>query len=252
MKENIKYSIIIICSFCLSIFGSFESRNLLGLSIENEIIKNIYFYGWWVIPSIIITGILFSFSKICYSLGLSQGFLKGLFWGFIFALPMIIGYTFIGELKENYLHVVIKSLKAGFFEEFLFRGFLFGLLFRKLKWGFFSSAALGAFIFGCLHIYQGNSAMQSLGIFMVTAMGALWFAWLYIEWESNLWLPIFLHFFMNLAWGLFSVSDSGALGGYSSNIFRVSTILISVMATLYFCKKRNRFFIPPQNFWKQI
>jgi len=69
-------------------------------------------------------------------------------------------------------------------------------------------------------------------------MGALWFAWLYVEWEENLWLVIFLHTLMNLYWHVFDNSDSDALGGREANIFRAITITITVFATFRLCKHR--------------
>jgi len=64
------------------------------------------------------------------------------------------------------------------------------------------------------------------------------FAWLYVEWNYNLWVPIFLHMLMNLSWGLFSVSDN-AFGGIYSNVFRIATIVLAITLTLFYKKKKR-------------
>ena len=81
---------------------------------------------------------------------------------------------------------------------------------------------------------------------MVTLMGGLWFAWLYIEWRENLWVPIWLHILMNFAWGLFDVSDN-AMGGMGANVFRIMTIVITIVVTSRFNRKHDRFRINRKN-----
>ncbi|GAB1418600.1 hypothetical protein MASR2M12_13650 [Bacteroidales bacterium] len=93
----------------------------------------------------------------------------------------------------------------------------------------------GTALFGMGHLYQGVSFGQTTGVFIVSAMGAVWFACLYVEWD-NLWIPIFLHVFMNLSWTLFDVSDN-ALGGIYVNIFRCITIALTILITIRFHKK---------------
>ena len=161
---------------------------------------------------------------------------------------MLVSSAIIGRISENLnlgdlLH---KTVFAGFMEEFLFRGFLFGILFRKLKWGFIPASVLGSVIFGLAHIYQGYSFLGTLGIFFITFMGAAWFSWLFIEWNENLWVPIFLHILMNLSWILFEVSNN-ALGGIYTNIFRVVTIALTVIATVIYNKRKDRFRINRKN-----
>lgn len=113
---------------------------------------------------------------------------------------MLVSSAFIGQIPEDFkiLPLLHQTLFAGFMEEYLFREFLFGILFRKLAWGFIPASILSAFIFGLGHIYQGFTFLVTTGVFLVTSIGAIWFAWLYIECNNNLWVPIFLHVLMNL------------------------------------------------------
>jgi len=69
-----------------------------------------------------------------------------------------------------------------------------------------------------------------------TAMGVVWFAWLYVEWGSNLWIPALLHTFMNLSWVLFDVSEN-VLGGVYANIFRAISIALTVFYTIRMNRK---------------
>jgi membrane protease YdiL (CAAX protease family) len=123
-------------------------------------------------------------------------------------------------------------------EEYLFRGFLFGILFRKLGWGFVPSSVLGALIFGLGHIYQGSTYMETMGVFFITSIGGVWFAWLYIEWNNNLWVPVFIHILMNLSWALFEIS-SNSLGGFYANLFRLITIALSIIITIKYNQKKG-------------
>ncbi len=89
---------------------------------------------------------------------------------------------------------------------------------RRLQW---SSLWIGAHLAGQL---MGRNDRYLFG-------GAAWFAWLYVEWRNNLWLPIGLHILMNLYWALFDI-ESNALGGVWANVFRGLTIALSIIYTL--------------------
>lgn len=69
-------------------------------------------------------------------------------------------------------------------------------------------------------------------------MGAVLFAWLYIEWDENLWVPIFLHALMNLSWHLFEM-DETALGGILPNVFRGLTIALAIIFTIVYKKRKG-------------
>ena len=139
-------------------------------------------------------------------------------------------------------------LLAPLFEELVYRGFLFGQLFRFGGWGFIPAGMINALIFGSLHLYQASSLSSAIGIFSVTAMGGMWFAWLYIEWDRNLWVPIFMHLLMNAWWSFFAV-DVTAGGGWAANIFRAMTIALSVIITIRRNQKNGGPRITRRNLW---
>jgi uncharacterized protein len=242
------HTLIIILTFLFAMYGRSLLQSFVEFQFSSYPMRIVYSYSWWVIPVLIATAALYGFRNILKVLGLQKGFFAGLAFSFIVVLPMFLGSAIIGEFVSdiNLLALVHKTFLAGFMEELLFRGFLFGILFTKLKWGFIPASLPGAVIFGISHLYQGSGITETLGIFAVTFIGALWFAWLYIEWNDNLWVPIWMHILMNLSWALFDVS-SNALGGFEANIFRVVTIALSVIITIAYCKRRKLFRINKNN-----
>jgi membrane protease YdiL (CAAX protease family) len=107
----------------------------------------------------------------------------------------------------------------------------------------------GALLFASLHLYQSNEFSTLTGIFITTFSGAVLFAWVMSEWQHNLWVPVFLHFFMNLFWMMFSAGVN-ALGGWYANIFRAITIaLIIVITILYKRRSGERMEINRETLW---
>jgi uncharacterized protein len=119
-------------------------------------------------------------------------------------------------------------------EEVRFRGFAFGLLYRRLRLGFWLSMILPSVAFALGHLYEVHGLRDSLSILALTGFGSVWFGWLYVRWEYDLWVPIAIHALMNSWWAVFSVSDT-ALGGHQANDARLLTIVLSVVLTLWHC-----------------
>ncbi len=232
--------VLIIGVFLIAFYGWNWLPAAVGLPELSPFWKIAGFYVWWAAPSLLTIGFRYGFRNIPGEIGIDQGFLTGLAFSVIVAAPMFISSALAGRISEDMSpgSLFHETFLAGFMEEYLFRGFLFGLLFRRCGWGFIPAGVSGALIFGLGHVYQGTTFAQTLGVFLVTAMGALWFAWLYIEWDGNLWIPIFLHSFMNLSWGLFEMSDN-ALGGWYVNLFRAITIGLSIVITIRYYKNRG-------------
>ena len=246
--KTVIHSIIIIITFLFAFYGKRILNIFVEIAFHSDITKIIYYYSWWIIPVIVTLCILFGFKNIFKELRIHKGFLFGLGFSFVTVLPMLLSSAIIGNVNEDldYVSLIHKTIFAGFFEELLFRAFLFGILFRKLGWGFIPASALGAFIFGVAHLYQAHSISESISVFIVTSLGAVWFAWLFIEWKENLWIPIFLHIFMNLSWILFEVSNN-ALGNLYTNVFRTITISLTVIITISYNKRRGEFSVNKNN-----
>lgn len=99
----------------------------------------------YLLAGLIPTGALFLLHArrdIASSMGLSHGFGTGLLFAVTATLPMIAGYAVIGEFDrelsadEAFTWIFI----AGMFEELVYRGFVFGQLFRYARWGFLPAA----------------------------------------------------------------------------------------------------------------
>jgi len=148
-----------------------------------------------------------------------------------------IFYKFNQEIIISKL--IAGTIFAGFFEELYFRGFLFGQIFRNTKLGFLPSIIIGALVFAAAHLYQSRDISTMTGIFITTFMGAIFFAWLFVEWDYNLWVPVFMHTLMNLSWILFNISDN-ALGNINSNIFRGLTIAVAIILTILYKRKQGQ------------
>ena len=73
--------------------------------------------------------------------------LRGLAIGFLLTLPMFITNAVCGKFTFTW-ETVFLSFWAGFYEEILFRGFLFGQLLRSGRLGFFTAMFLPSLLFG--------------------------------------------------------------------------------------------------------
>ena len=179
-------------------------------------------------------------NRVAHSIGINHSFLKGMIVALLFTLPMFLGYAVLFEFNKTMTLTGVMSgvVAAGLFEELYFRGFLFGQFYRFTKFGFVPSIIIGALLFASAHLYQSQDLTTLIGIFITTFLGAILFAWVYVEWNYNLWVAIFLHAFMNLAWMMFSVSDN-AFGGHYANIFRLLTIIFVIVGTIIYKRRKG-------------
>ncbi len=203
MTKRISRSISIVISFLLCIF----ILNLPGFLPEG--ILEIIVLNYLFIVIIITVSIYFlhklNIIGIITELGLNKGFSKGLIFGFVSTLPMTVSSAILFKFSNDIFsfYTLIAVIIGPVMEEILFRGYLFGQLFRRERWGFIPSSVLASIFFAMGHLYQSHDISSAVGTFLVTFMGSAWFAWLYIEHESNLWFPIWLHVLMNLSWTIF-------------------------------------------------
>lgn len=205
--------------------------NQLGLS-------HIIAYITVGIPILLGTILMHRNFKLIEQWGLNRALIKAFTFALLCTLPMFVGYAALYDFNTEFSlnHLLISVIAAAFFEELYFRGFLFGQIFRYTNWGFFPSVIVGAILFGSVHLYQGTEVSQLIGIFLITFLGGILYAWVFVEWNYNLWVPIFLHLLMNLSWGLFSAGEN-ALGGWYANIFRIATISLIIVLTIIYKKR---------------
>ena len=194
-----------------------------------------------ILLPILITAFIVGWRETRQSLGFHQSIWRGLGFAFLVCLPLPIAYGFTTPLADSNTMLVEILQYAVFFgtaEEILYRCFLFGLLFRLGGWGFLPAAMLGAVIFGIAHLYQGKTLSDFIGIFGITFIGGLWWAWIYVEWDYNAWVPIGLHVFVNGWFNVFEVSES-ALLPLAGEITRVFVVILSIVFTVAMRRKQG-------------
>lgn len=209
------------------------STSILGLSIKALLLS---------LVTLILTIVVIRPKELFSFLGLSGNILKGFGIALLCVLPLYLVFPFFGNLNTELTFSVFydRCILTGFKEELVFRAFMFGLLFRYAKTGFFWSVILPALYFGSVHLYQGHDALSALAAFGVTFIGALYFSWIYVEWNFNIWIPIGLHTLMNGAWHVFTMEGTEvAAGGLVSNIVRIISIALAIAITIYYHKKRG-------------
>lgn len=245
MKSNqqLKIVLIVLLSFAAYhlLFINFKSIKVtLDIVTQQGLVSYILTYLLIGIPIFLGTWCIDKEVNVLKNLGLSYGITWALVISILFVAPMFVGgicfFNFTPQIDVEEL--IAGTVVAGFMEELYFRGFLFGMIFRNTNWGFIPSILFGALIFAFGHLYQSQDINELIGIFMVTFSGAFFFAWLYVEWNYNLWVPILTHTFMNLSWSLFEI-DNSALGDVKANIFRGLTIIVAIVFTIIYKRKKN-------------
>jgi len=162
-------------------------------------------------------------------------------FAFLAAFPMLFTFALSAPLnpKMSVLSVGVGCVLAPFAEEVLFRGYMFGQLYRRARWGFWLSALIPSVLFALAHAYQASGISELVGIFAVTGLGSILGCWLFMRWQYNLWVVFWLHCLMNLWWEVFGVADT-ALGGWIANGARLFTVVIAILLTVY----KDRFWKP--------
>ena len=153
----------------------------------------------------------------------------------------IISSAILFKLSSNtFFYILFAVFIAPIMEEILFRGYLFGMLFKKERWGFIPASFIAAVLFGIGHLYQAHNFSSAIGTFLITFAGSAWSCWIYVEFENNLWILIWLHILMNMSWTVFQTNVPGAVGNNITNLFRLITIIITVVYTLRYSRKHGR------------
>lgn len=237
----------------VTLFSSIQ-KEITNLS-QSKALGHILAYTITLIPLLITVAFLHkSYQNIHEKLGLAKSLAAGIVFALVSTLPMIIGYVIRFDLnKELSLEtIIINTISSAFFEEFIYRAFLFGQLYRFTRLGFLPSVFLGSLLFGVAHLYQSTDINELILIFSITFIGSILFAWVYAEWNFNLWTAIFLHCLMNLFWLIFDI-DNNALGGTYANVFRFSTVFLAILLTIIYKKKKKiGLEITRRTFWMKL
>jgi membrane protease YdiL (CAAX protease family) len=257
MQQSLKIVLITVIAFglyySLQQLYFVEIRTWLESFVGNIGVSHFLTYLIVGVPLFVAVGWIRGGENYFDSLGFGQPFGRGLLLGLLCTSPMFIGYAIVFDfnVEITWTQIFTGAVIAALAEELFFRGILFGQVYRFTALGFVPSILLGALVFALGHLYQSQEFSTLLGVFFTTFLGAIWFAWLYVEWDYNLWVPIFLHLLMNLAWMMFSVADN-AFGGSYANIFRIATIALTVGLTIWFKRKNGLgLAVNRHTFWMQ-
>jgi membrane protease YdiL (CAAX protease family) len=247
--------IIITFMFCHYLMRNFWGDNwsevLLSLDNQSYVLHNVAKYIFIYGPLTLIVTLLFKGIHGYDVLGLKvDGHLHYFLAAALCCLPMTIGYAFLStELNLSPAPIVTGSIYAGLFEEIIFRAALFGVLFRYCRWGFIPAALISSIIFAFGHLYQGHDAISALTAVAITAVAGTWFSWLYCECGYRIWFPIWMHTFMNAAYGVFGMSG-GAAGDLKGNIFKARSIILSLIYVHLLVQNGKRREITLASLWR--
>jgi len=177
-----------------------------------------------------------SIASTLRELGLLSSPWRGLAFGFGSASLMFVGFALTRRFTAPLgAWAVLGTATAGglgpLAEEVVFRAFGVGTLRDRCRAPLWAALTLPALAFGYWHWGEGGSWSGNLELFALTALGGLFFGWLYLRWGRNVWVPTSLHAAMNLSWALFTVSNN-ALGGWFPLALQTSTIVVAVLVTL--------------------
>jgi membrane protease YdiL (CAAX protease family) len=215
------------------------SRDIAPDGLGGTMFINAAMMVWYALPAVFVVALLHRGQSVWDELGLRGAFWPGTGSSFCFAVPMLVGYALMGKVTDISLPVlIINQLRAALREEIFYRAFLFGQLFRHGRWGFVPAVALSAVVFAAGHLYQAQSLSNAVAVFVITFIGAIWFAWLFVAWGYNLWLPIGMHFWMNMWWELFQIDQTAFSGSPAAELPRLLTVLVSIAWTLRLMKQR--------------
>lgn len=166
--------------------------------------------------------------------GLSAPIGRPLVWALIWAAPALaiclIWARLASDLKPE--DIAWLSIGGPFAEELVYRGLAVGVLMRVCGWRGPAACLWPALFFGIVHVWQGTDLGEVAGIVAITALGGLFFGWLFIRWNDNLWPPVLLHIGLNLLWQVFALGDN-AIGGWVGNTERAVALAAAVAATLW-------------------
>lgn len=159
------------------------------------------------------------------------------------SLPCWLGLALLGT-PNTALTALDATMLAVLFplaEEVLFRGLGFVLLVKIVRGPWPLLGLPQALLFGWVH-WLGFGGVDGGGTALfvgaVIALGGFIFAWLDHLDGDTLWCGLVLHVSMNLAWNVFSLDDTVALGWQATSL-RIGTALLAVAALAWHVRRQR-------------
>lgn len=129
---------------------------------------------------------------------------------------------------EAFYTVVYSS----FAEDLVYTGFAVRQLHRRAGWPFWLAVLGVAVTFGLGHIEKGRTVAQMAGLFVFTGAGLAVFAWLFVAWGDNLWVPVAMHVLIDLWWALFGAGKTAVAGGVAPMAATVASVVLAITLTM--------------------
>lgn len=166
--------------------------------------------------------------------GLGQPWQPALLMGLLLFAPIAIAGLALGEPATDLSmqSTLFLGVLAPFAEEVTFRGLAVGGLMALAGWRFWPAVLLPALVFGLGHAAQGDNLMEMAGVVAITAVGSIFFSWIYLRFDRNLWPAVVMHIGMNTVWNAFDLGEN-AIGGVLGNVLRLAAVLGAVAFALW-------------------
>ena len=166
--------------------------------------------------------------------GLSWPWRPAALMGLLLFAPLLLAGVALGTPAgdQTSSSLFFLGVFAPFAEEVTFRGLAIGALMGVAGWRFGPAALLPAVVFGLAHAAQGDGLEESAMIAGITAVGGLFFGWLYLRFGRNLWPALVMHVGINLLWNLFDFGEN-AIGDVLGNVLRAASVLGAIAIAVW-------------------
>jgi membrane protease YdiL (CAAX protease family) len=168
-------------------------------------------------------------------LGLARPVVPAFTFAFLATLPLLLGLAYLARRlapdfapAEAFYTVVYSS----FAEDLVYTGFAVRQLYRRAGWPFWLAVLGVAITFGLGHVEKGRTLAQMAGLFAFTGIGLAVFAWLFIAWGDNLWVPIAMHMLIDFWWALFGAGTNAVAGGVAPMAMTAASVVLAITMTL--------------------
>jgi hypothetical protein len=170
-------------------------------------------------------------------IGLGRSPVRGIAVGLAMAAPLTVTLWLTREAGPiaKPIHLLRLALAGALADEIFLRGFALRLLMRRARWGAPAAIVATAVAAMAARVAATAGTLTPLDLAQAAALGgatAAWFGWLFVAWKDDLWVPLALHFGLNLAWTAFEgavVTDSGSV---LSHVGRLASFALSIAITL--------------------
>jgi hypothetical protein len=173
-------------------------------------------------------------------LGLARPFRPAVALALLSTLPLLVGLALIARRVDPAFapaEVFYTALYSSFAEDLLYTGFAVRQLYRRAGWPFWIAVLGVAVTFGLGHVEKGRTLGQMAGLFAFTGAGLATFAWLFVEWGDNLWVPVSMHVLLDFWWALFGAGATAVAGGPIPMALTVASVALAIALTV---RRRRR------------